>query len=150
MAIRRHALNRTGSAFGINAGGSNDDPDGIDDDEGTESVTITFDQTVTFDQLVLTLFSSGEEASLTIAGGSPVSLTDTGSGTDEFNFTTNNTVLVGEEVIFSHVSGNDFSFDNFTANTQTSPAVPEPAAIVMWFVGLAGLAVVCRRRSRRS
>ena len=134
-------LNQTNTGFGINAPEGGDDTDTIDDIKGTESVTITFNEPVTFDQLVLSLFSSGETASLSIAGGSPFSLTDTGSGTDIFNFTTDNAVPIGQTVVLSHESGNGFSFDNFTVTT-----VPEPTTLVMLLVGLIGLALVCRRR----
>ena len=65
-------LNQTNTGFGINAPEGGDDTDTIDDIKGTESVTITFNEPVTFDQLVLSLFSSGEAASLSIAGGFPV------------------------------------------------------------------------------
>ena len=130
-------LNRTAGAFGINASGS-DASHLIDNGNGfgiTEFVTIEFDQLVTFDQLVLSSFFGVEEASLTIAGGLPTLLNDTGFSTDIYNFSTDNTVPIGQSVILAHSIGNGFSFDEFTV----TPAIPEPATIALLGIGLAGL-----------
>ena len=74
-------LNQTGSGFGVNAFGSGDDTDTIDDGVIDEFVTIEFNQIVTFNQLLLSLVTSSQndEASLTIAGGIPTILVDTGT-----------------------------------------------------------------------
>ena len=132
------ALNRTGSGFGINASGGSDDSDQIDDGSGvTESVTIMFDQIVTFDQLVLSSFTPSETASLTIASGSPIPMN--GTAKDIYNFSTDNTVLIGQSVMLAFSTGNGFSFDEFTVTLAESTAVPEPATIILFGIGLAGL-----------
>ena len=135
-------LNQTGSGFGINASGGGDDTDAIDNRSGvTEFVTIMFDQVVTFDQLLLSLVTSSQndEASLTIAGGSPILLVDTSFATDEYNFSTDNIVSIGQSFILAYSSGNGFSFDGFTVTLAESTAVPEPATIILFGIGLAGL-----------
>jgi hypothetical protein len=59
-------------------------------------------------------------------------------GDDVFDFSTDNRVAIGQEVVLSYVSGSGFNFNNFTADS-----FPEPATIVMWLV-------VYRRRMRSS
>jgi hypothetical protein len=134
-------LNQTGSGFGINAQGVGDDTDAIDDGVIDEFVTIRFDQLVTFDQLLLSLVTDSEndEASLTIAGGIPILLVDTGDGKDKYNFLTENIVPIGQSVILAYSSGNGFSFDGFTVTLAESTAVPEPTTIILFGIGLAGL-----------
>jgi len=135
-------LNQTGSGFGINASGGGDETYQIDNGSGViEFVTIVFDQIVTFNQLLLSLVTSSEndEASLTIAGGIPILLDDTGDGKDIYNFSTDNTVLIGQSVMLAFSAGNGFSFDRFTVTLAESTAVPEPATIVLFGIGLAGL-----------
>ncbi|MFV1976468.1 MAG: PEP-CTERM sorting domain-containing protein [Candidatus Scalindua sp.] len=135
-------LNQTGSGFGINASGGGDETYQIDNDSGvTEFITIMFDQLVTFDQLLLSLVTDSEndEASLTIAGGIPIFLDDTGPATDEYNFSTENIVPIGQSVILAYSSGNGFSFDGFTVTLAESTAVPEPTTIILFGIGLAGL-----------
>ena len=61
-------LNRTASAFGVNAAGTGDDTDTLDDGSGViESVTITFDTDVRFNQLQLSLLTAPEDAAVSTA-----------------------------------------------------------------------------------
>ena len=139
LAANSGFLNKTGSGFGINAKGVGDDTDAIDNGVIDEFVTIEFDQLVTFDQVVLSSFTSAEESILTIAGGSPIALVGTGPSTDIYNFSTDNTIPIGQSVMLSYSSGNGFSFDEFTVTLDESTAVPEPATIILFGIGLAGL-----------
>jgi len=133
-------LNRTDNGFGINASGSGDDTDTIDNGSGvTEFITIEFHQLVTFDQLVLSSFTTSETASLTIASGSPITLVGTLPSADIYNFSTDNTVPIGQSVMLAYSTGNGFSFDEFTVTLADSTAVPEPATIILFGIGLVGL-----------
>jgi hypothetical protein len=136
-------LNTTSSGFGVNHPLVGDPTDGIDAFFGDhESVTLTFNQAVTLDQVVLSLFtpSGGELASLTIDGFPTLTLIPMTPATDVYNFSTNNTVLVGQSIVLAHVAGNGFSFDSLTVS-----AVPEPSAFIMLLVGIG---VVARYRAR--
>ncbi|NOY29374.1 MAG: PEP-CTERM sorting domain-containing protein [Planctomycetes bacterium] len=108
-------LNQSGNGFGVNnLPGAGDDPDVLDGVLGTETITLTFNVDVFLDQIQLSVLSAGEEGSIAIAGGIPISLTDTGVGNDEYNFNTGNSVLTSESIVLSWVSGNGFSFDDFS------------------------------------
>jgi hypothetical protein len=137
-------LNQTVSGFGINASLPGDVTDQIDNGSGvTEYVTIMFDQLVTFDQLALSSFTSEEQASLTIAGGSPIFLVGTGPSIDIYDFSTNNTIPIGQSVMLAYNIGNGFSLDEFTVT-----AIPEPATFALLGIGLAGLGTGYIRRRR--
>ena len=107
-------LNQSSIGFGVNAAGGGDDAARLDGDVLAETITLTFNIDVLLDQLQLSVLSDDEEGSLSIAGGSPISLVNTGSGDDEYNFNTNNAVLTTQSVLLAWVSGNGFSFDDFT------------------------------------
>ena len=145
-------LNQTSGDFGINASGVGDTTNQIDNGSGVdEFVTITFDKFVTFDQLILSSFTSSENASLTISGGSPITLVGTGPSTDIYNFSTDNTILTGQSVILAYGTGNGFSFDEFTVTIPESTIVPEPTTMALLFIGIVGLGITyLLRRSRRN
>jgi len=107
-------LNQTTNRFGVNATGSGDDPDTLDDGEGAESITITFNVDVFLDQIQLSVFSVGEQGSILIAGGTPTPLAGMPQGDDEFDFS--NAVLTSQSIVLSWVSGNGFSFDDFSVS----------------------------------
>ncbi len=109
-------LNQSSIGFGVNAIAGADDAARLDGDVLAETITLTFNIDVFLDQLQLSVLSEDEEGSLTIAGGTPVSLVDTGGGADEFDFNSNNTVLTTESIVLAWVSGNGFSFDDFTVS----------------------------------
>ncbi len=146
-------LNRTSGAFGINASGGRDASNLIDNGDGesiTESVSIEFDQPVTFDQLQLSSFTVSEAVSLTIAGNSPISLVGTGPSTDIYNFSTDNTVSIGQSVMLAFSIGNGFSFDEFTVTLAEPTAVPEPTTIILLGIGLIGCFLMRQIFKRRA
>lgn len=102
-------LNQTGSGFGINASGSGDATDQLDGVAGAESIRIEFDKEVSFTALKLSSMGTSDEGRLTIAGGTPISLTG-----NLHTFTSDNLVPVGDSVLLEWVKGNGFSFDSFT------------------------------------
>ncbi len=107
-------LNQSSIGFGVNATGAGDDAARLDGDVLAETITLSFNTDVFLDQIQLSVLSDSEEGSLSIAGDAPISLLDTGAGDDEYNFNTNNTVLTTESIVLAWVSGNGFSFDDFT------------------------------------
>ncbi len=134
-------LNRTSSAFGINASGGSDASSLIDNGNGagiTEFVSIEFDQLVTFDQLLLSSFTTSETANLTIADNSLITMDGTGPSTDIYNFSEDNTVSIGQSVMLAFNTGNGFSFDEFTVTLAEPTAVPEPTTIILLGNGLIG------------
>jgi hypothetical protein len=135
-------LNRTASAFGINAEGTGDDTDTIDGVLVAEHVTIVFNQAVTFDALQLSLYtpSAGDLAALKIGSNPVVHPVPQTSAIDTYSFTTANYVGPGETVVLGWVEANGFSFDNFTVS-----AVPEPGTLALLCVAAVGYGL-CRRR----
>jgi len=117
------SLNQTAGSFGIDASGT-DGSSLLDGVAGAEWISIVFDQNVTFTQLTLSALSSGEGGSITLGANALVTLSDTGSGTDVYNFAANNTVTAGQTVLIKWSTGNGFSFDAFTVDVPGS-SVPD-------------------------
>gem|GEM_PF-1031388 len=145
-------LNQTTSGFGINATGTGDESSRLDGDEGAESVSITFDVNVLWTGLGLSLFSSGEGASISLPLALSTALADTSSASDVYTFASDNVVLAGEMVVVSWVSGNGFSFDSFDVELYErqsgSNGVPDGGvSAAMLAVGV-GMVSIYRRRSR--
>ena len=139
-------LNTTASSgFGVNAPGSLDQSSQIDAGEGTEAVSIFFNVPVRLDQMILSLFTggaTGDLATLTVDGLAPLTLIPTAPALDVYNFTTNNTVALGQSVVLAYQAGNGFSFDSFSVS-----AIPEPATGLLLLVGLAVMSARPRQRS---
>ncbi len=135
-------LNQTTSSYGINADGSGDASAAIDAGSGVvEAVSIFFSEDVFLTGLTLSLFSSGELASLMIAGQAHPNLSDTGVGNDVFTFSSKNFVPAGQSVLLGHVSGNGFSFDGFTIDSVSVPdGDPTLALLAVPVFGLLGVA----------
>jgi hypothetical protein len=135
-------LNTTTGGFGVNATPSGDTTDEIDAVNGIESVTITFNVPVSLTQIVLSNFTgstTGDLASLTIDGFAAVTLNPTVPALDVYNFTSNNTVLVGQSIVLAYLAGNGFSFDSFSV-------IPEPASGVLLLIGVAAAYLIRRRQ----
>ena len=137
-------LNQTASAFGINAALTTDDSDELDSGAGAESVSMIFNVDVSFLSLSVSLFGSGEQGRLAIAGFAPVAITSTGA----HSFNANNVALAGQTVVLSHVAGTGFSFDSFTVERfSAAPGVPETgASVVLLGLAFGGLSLVARFR----
>jgi len=144
-------LNQTSSSFGVNVAGTTcgglEDSALIDGGCTPESVKITFNLPVRLDQIVLSLFTggtTGDLASLAIGGFPTITLLPTPAASDIYNFSSSNTVLVGQSIVLAYVAGNGFSFDSFTVT------VPEPSSLVLLGLGALALCVgSSRRRARR-
>jgi hypothetical protein len=133
-------LNTTGvSGFGVNAPGGLDESSQIDADQGIESVSILFNTSVRLDQIVLSLFTggaTGDLATLVVDGFPAQTLTPTAPALDVYNFSSNNTVPVGQSIVLTYQAGNGFSFDSFTVSAS---AVPEPPTAFLLTVALFGM-----------
>jgi hypothetical protein len=141
-------LNQTTAGFGVDVPGNGSDvPNHLDGGAGTESISIAFNVDVLWSQLVLSVFSSGEQALLTLGSHSAITLLDTGAGTDIFDYSANNLVLAGQTVVFRHANGNGFSFDSFTVE-ESITAVPDAGSSVALLgvaLGCLGVLARCRR-----
>ena len=138
------ALNQIGSAFGINAIGS-DSSSELDSAQGAESISIRFDTDVVWKSLVVSSFGSGEQGSITIGSFSPTDIIATGT----HNWSANNLLMAGEILTLKHVAGSGFSFDSFIVEKWTAPiSTPDAgSSIALLGVALGGLGFVVRRRS---
>jgi hypothetical protein len=138
-------LNTTLSGFGINHPTTGDPTDHIDGMFAVEAVSIVFNLPVQLDQIVLsdsTGGTTGDLASLTIDGFGLLTLIPTAPALAVYNFSSNNTVPVGQSILLAWQTGNGFSFDSF------SVTVPEPATGLLLCVGLL-LVLRVRNRSQR-
>jgi hypothetical protein len=133
------------SGFGVNAPGSLDESSLIDDGQGIESVSISFNVPVRLDQIVLSLFTggaTGDLATLIVDGFSALTLTPTAPALDVYNFSSSNTVPLGQSLALAFQAGNGFSFDSFTVSIT---AVPEPPTALVLTVALLAMYCVSRR-----
>ncbi len=122
-------LNRTNSAFGINATGSGDDTDEIDSGSSVvEMLRISFSETVNL--LGLTVSKLGSNDSAKLLHGIESLLEFFSSGTHSLN---GSLLLADEEIMLAHVSGNGFSFDSITVEAIS---VSEPSAYMLFLIGL--------------
>jgi hypothetical protein len=133
------------SGFGVNAPGSLDESSLIDDGQGIESVSISFNVPVRLDQIVLSLFTggaTGDLATLIVDGFAALTLTPTAPALDVYNFSSSNTVPLGQSVGLAFQAGNGFSFDSFTVSIT---AVPEPPTALVLTVALLAMYCLSRR-----
>lgn len=138
-------LNQTSSGFGINAEEADDDTDQIDAGSGVaEAISIYFSEDVYIKELTLSVLSAGDEATLSFNGVAQADLTDTGSGTDVFAFSSGNYLSAGQLVILGHGAGNGFSFDAFKVETVSVPDGGTTLALL--FAPVCGLLVIARRK----
>jgi len=144
-------LNRTSSAFGINAPLTGDDTDTIDAINGIEAVILTFNRHVLFDAMTLSLYTPEPSAAIEDIAGLTIGAFPTvypaaiNPAVDPYSFNSNNFVAIGQSVELQWVQGNGFSFDNFTVTV-----IPEPSTFAL--LGIGGLALVgfgWRRKQRQ-
>ena len=147
-------LNQTSTGFGVNADGGGDESARLDGDEGAESISISFDVDVTWTGLLLSLFSAGEGAGVSLPAILNTPLADTGSSGDVYSFAADNVVLVGESVVLSWVSGNGFSFDSFEVEPYEAPTgstgnntVPDGGLSALLLVAGLSMVSLCRRHT---
>lgn len=148
-------LNTTSSSFGINAAGSGDATSELDGVNGAEAIKITFNKRITFESIDVSSLGSGDQGTLTLAGGSPQTFTSSGTVSG------GSTLEIGESAIIAWTAGNGFSFDRFAVTIPADDppggsgsglsAIPEPAALpwLLLFGGTAYLAFRPRRDRRR-
>jgi len=141
-------LNQTSSSFGVNVAnttcGGLEDSSLIDGGCTPESVRIIFNLPVRLDQIVLSLYTPGSDsASLAIDGFAPTTLLPTPSASDIYNFSSNNTVPVGQSIVLGYLAGNGFSFDSFTVT-----AVPEPTSLILLGIGWLAMGIGALRRRK--
>jgi hypothetical protein len=141
-------LNSTTENFGVNAPPSTDESNRLDGAAGIEAVNITFTQPVLLTQLVLSSYSSGESATLTLPDSSP-DIAPLIAATDIYNFASQNRVDVGESMRLTYAAGNGFSFDRFTV-APAPEVVPLPAAVWGGMTLLGGIGSWRLARGRRN
>ncbi len=125
-------LNGTSLNFGVNGPGA-DEASLLD---ASEHITVSFNQAVDVTGLTLELFS-GDEGALLTFNTFDLPIADTGSGTDVYAFSSNNSIALGQEFRISHTVGNGFSFESLTVETT---AIPEPSSL--YLLSLCGFAFV--------
>ncbi len=129
-------FNQTSSRFGINTIGSSADSPSLIDLAGSmsEKLAISFNKAVNIEKIVLSLFSSGETASVIIKERPIILLSGLLAAEDSYEFS-DLRLSAGESLILSHHSGNGFSFNRIIVSPVSVP-VPEPGILILMLTGI--------------
>lgn len=144
-------FNKTTGGFGINASGSGDDTDAFDDGAGSSEfmtfwftssipVQLTF-TSIDFDRLDGAFAEDGGEIEFT--GGSTLPFDDSATDGNDL-LIVNESILAGQEITLSHISGAGFGLEQITLNVQ---AIPEAGSVLFGTLvcGIMGLTYAGRR-----
>lgn len=145
-------FNGAGTSFGINAAGTGDETQRFDNDNGIESMVFSFDTAGTFDLIDLRYIdNAGAEAVLSFAGGNTYLLNYDNIYTGGSYTVSQDAFLINEsfsagQLITLSISASADPGQNFSLESFTVSAVPEPSAYAMLTgVAVLGLAL-CRRK----
>jgi len=140
-------FNQTATRFGINSLSTSADSSSlIDAAEGiSEFLTITFSQSVWLENIVLSLFSVGETAQLSVNRGLLTVLEGMAVSRDSYYFS-DFFIPEGESLQLTHLGGNGFSLDSLTI---ISHEVSESSSMLLMLFVLSLLVFLESHRYRR-
>lgn len=143
-ATSNGAINALAATLGINFTGSSDDSGLFDDSNGDNTGTeelldFVFDVDLTLDSIDFTNFSGTDQATLTIGGGSPITIT---SGDSTNPYAVNAFLLAGTHVVLQY--DNNTGNNGWGIETVTVTPVPAPTGLAAG-LGLMGLMMIKRR-----
>jgi hypothetical protein len=132
-------LNQTAAAFGVNVDnttcGGQEDSDELDNGCVGESIDVVFSVDVLLNSLQVSSFGAADLGTVTMGG--PIYVI----GATGLHNLGNVYLPAGTPMNVAYTAGNGFSFDRFTVT-----AIPEPASLLLFGSGLAGIAVRRRRK----
>ena len=139
-------FNQTSTRFGINTIDSSADSASLIDaaDGISEKLAISFNVAVKIEQIVLSLFASGETASLFFNDRPLILLSGLPAAEDSYNFP-DLRLAASEPIVLAHHSGNGFSFDRIIVR---SIPVSEPGMLLLMLIGICCLKKFRYRKSR--
>ena len=138
-------FNQTASRFGINTSTTSEDSASLVDSFNgiSEGLFISFSSDIFLEHIVLSLFSPGEEAHISLPGQPFGILQGLDSALDIYDF---DSLLLGagQNILLAHRAGNGFSLSSFSA-PQVEVSEPLTALLIPGALSL----LIIARRSRR-